>query len=153
MNFTSNKMGIKFLLFISIITGINSGCISNFRTHAIQCAMVGEQKICFVREVWGFNGDQITLTTNDNVCHQPSKKYDYISGSESGYTVNYAKIENGKIYIYAANLTSPENQFPVGVVFEEYNPMTYFDRDFIKDGYQKIDLSKDNMTWCFRDVF
>lgn len=67
--------------------------------------------------------------------------------------MNYAKIENGKIYIYAANLQPPQNQFPVEVVFEEYDPMTYFDKDFIKAGYQKIDLSKENMTWCLRDIF
>lgn len=111
------------------------------------------EKICFVREVWGLNGDQVSLTTSDNVCHQPSKKYDYISGPESGYNINYAKIENGKIYIYAAKLYPPENRFPVEFVFEKYNPMTYFDRDFIKDGYQKLDLSKKNMTWCINDFF
>ncbi len=136
-----------------MFAGINSGCLSDFGTHAIQCATVGEQKICFVREVWGLNGDQVTLTTSDNVCHQPSAKYDYISDAQSGYTVNYVKIEKGRIYIYAANLQPPQNQFPVEVVFEEYNPMTYFDRDFIKEGYQKFDLSKKNMTWCLSDIF
>ncbi len=143
----------SFLFLIVILASINCACSSNFRTHAIQCAMVGEQKICFVREVWGINGDQASLTTSDNVCHKPSEKYDYISDSESGYTIDYAKIENRKIYIYAANLQPPQNQFPVEVVFEEYNPSTYFGRDFIKDGYQKFDLGKENMTWCFNDIF
>lgn len=146
-------MRVWIFLSLIIFAGINSACLNNFRNHAIQCAMVGEQKICFVREVWGFNGDRVSLTTNDDVCHQPSKKYDYISEAESGFTVKYAKIENGKIYIHAANLFPPETRFPVEVVFEEYNPVTDLDRDFITEGYQEFDLSKEKMTWCLRDIF
>ncbi len=142
-----------FLFLLIILASINSGCLNNFRTHAIQCAMVGDQKVCFVRDFWGLNGEQVSLSTNDNVCHQPSKKYDYISGGSSGQDVIYAKIENGKIYIYAKYLYPPQNQFPVEVVFEKYDPITHFDRDFIKEGYQAFDLSKNNMTRCFNDIF
>jgi hypothetical protein len=67
--------------------------------------------------------------------------------------VIYAEIENGKIHIYSLILHPPQNKFPVEVDIEEYNPLTHFDRDFIKEGYQKFDLSKENMTWCFNDIF
>lgn len=146
-------MRIWIFLLLIIVAGINSGCSKNLGTHAIQCAMVGEQKICFVREVWGFNGDRVSLTTSDNVCHEPSKENDYVSNSLRSQSVIFAKIADGKFYIYAESMDAPQNPFPVEVILEKYNPATWFDRDFIKDGYQKFDLGKENMTWCFNDVF
>jgi hypothetical protein len=133
-----------------MLLGIISGCSGN---HAIQCAMIGEQKICFVREVWGFNGENLSLTTSDNVCHKPSNEDDYVSDRMRGDDVIFAKIVDGKFYVYAVPMKAPKNPFPVEVISEPYNPATYFGRDFIKDGYQRFDLSKENMTWCLNDIF
>lgn len=138
-----------FLLLI-FIAGISAGCSGS---HAIQCTSVNEQKICFIREVWGFNGESLSLTTNDNVCYKPTNKKDYISNRMRGGDVIYAKITNGKFYVHSVPLTAPENQFPIEVISESYNPMTDFDRDFVKDDYQKFDLGSKNMTWCFSDIF
>jgi hypothetical protein len=38
------------------------------------------EKVCFVREVWGINGDRVALTTSANVCHTHSSETDYVSG-------------------------------------------------------------------------
>lgn len=146
-------MRICIFLLLILFTGVNSGCLSNFRTHAIHCAMVGEQKICFVREVWGFNGDQVSLTTSDNVCHKPSEENDYVSKGLRSQQVIFAKIEAGKFYVYAERLYAPQNRFPVEVILESYDPARPVGEDLIKEGYQKFDLSKENMTWCFKDVF
>ncbi len=105
-----------------IFAGINDNCPGNLGTHAIQCAMVGEQKICFVREVWGFNGDQVSLTTSDNVCHKPSRENDYVSGTMRSQEVILAKTVDGKFYIYAEQMNEPEKPFPVEVVLEPYDP-------------------------------
>lgn len=78
-------------------------------THAIECFNVGERKVCFVREVWGFNGrevwgfngDEVSLTTGNNVCHKPSKENDYVSSSMRGQEKISYKIANGKLHIYA----------------------------------------------------
>jgi len=136
-----------------MFAGINSGCLRSLGTHAIQCAMVGEEKICFVREVWGFNGENLSLTTDDNVCHKPSSENDYVSDRMRGDSVIFAKVVDGKFYVYAVPMEAPKNPFPVEVILEPYNPATYFDRDFIKDGYQKFDLNEEKMTWCFNDIF
>ena len=144
------RMWIVILLIIVVV--ISGGCSNNFGSHAIQCTIVGEQKICFIREVWGFNGESLSLSTSDNVCHKASSEDDYIADRLRGDDVIRAKIADGKIYIYAVRMKAPKNPFPVEVVLEEYNPLTYFDRDFIKEGYQEFDLGKGNMTWCFKDV-
>lgn len=142
-------MRICLFLLAVVFLAINIGCRGS---HAIQCAMVGSQKICFVREVWGRDGEQVSLTISDNVCHQPSEKYDYVAKGV-GQDKIYAKNADGKFYIYSKYLYAPENRFPVEVVFEEYNPLTHFDRDFIKEGYQEFDLSQNKMMWCFDDIF
>ena len=143
---------MKSLIFpaLMMFLGVSAGCSGS---HAIQCTMIGDQKICFVREVWGFNGESLSLTTSDKVCHKPLSENDYISDRMRGDNLIYAKVAEGKFYVYAVPLTPPENQFPVEVVSEAYNPATYFGRDFIGDGYQEFDLGKQNMTWCFSDIF
>lgn len=136
-----------FLLIIPIL-GVNSGCSGS---HAIQCIDVNDQKICFVREVWGFNGDKVALTTTNNVCHKPSKENDYVSNSLRGQEVIFIKVADGKLYIYAESMVEPKNKFPVEVVLEPYEPIK--DRNLIEEGYQEIDLSSKMMTWCFSDIF
>jgi hypothetical protein len=114
--------------------------------------MVGEQKICFVREVWGLNGESLAVTTHDNVCREPSSEVDYISNRMRGDHKIRAKVVDGKMYVYSVPFTVPKKPFPVEVISEAYDPTTYFDKDFIKDGYQEFDLGQ-NMTWCLNDVF
>lgn len=142
-------MGKLKFFFLVIVLSLTAGCSGS---HAIQCINVDEQKICFVREVWGFNGDKASLTISDNVCHQPSKENDYVSNSLRSQEVIFYKVESGKLYVYAESMDKPKNKFPVEVVFEPYEP-TKPDGNLIEEGYQELDLSHKTMTWCFSDMF
>lgn len=137
-----------YSFLITVILGLRVSCSGS---HSMECTMIGEQKICLVREVWGFNGESLAVTTHDNVCHKPSSEEDYISGG-TGNSEVYAKIAEGKIYFYVMLLKAPKKPFPIEIIDKPFHPVTGFNKDIIKDGYQKFDLTK-NMSWCFKDIF
>ena len=142
-------MRTKSFLLLIVFSGIAAACSGS---HSIGCVEVGRQKVCFVREVWGLNGDEVALTTSKNVCHKLSKEYDYVSNVMRGQEVIFCKVIDGKLHVLGESMDEPENKFPVEIVFERYDP-TKPDRDLPSEGYQGIDLSSDKMTWCFSDAF
>lgn len=139
----------KNLLLLITLCAFFTGC---GQRHAINCITVDGQKVCFVREVWGLNGDRMVLTTTENVCHEPDKTKDYISNSLGTNPKLLYKIADGKLYIRAYQMIPPENPFPVKVIFERYDPLRR-DEKLIEEGYSTTDLTYNKMTWCYRDYF
>jgi hypothetical protein len=66
----------------------------------VECIEVNGQKVCFVRQLWGRNGDRVYLTTSGNVCHQPSSENDFVSDMEDAGAHVYYKMADGKLYVY-----------------------------------------------------
>lgn len=128
---------------------INTSC---FGTHAINCVDVRENRICFKREVWGRNGDKVWITTDNNVCRQPSKQTDYIAGGTINADGILYKVDGEKLHIYGAYFSLPENQFPVEILFEHYDPRNP-NRNRLNEGYQKMNLEHEKMTGCLSDLW
>lgn len=138
-----------FYIIVTLFVLINSSCSG---THAINCIFVGETRVCFKREVWGRNGDKVWITTDNNVCRQPSKQTDYIaSGTLDADGISY-KLDGEILHIYGAYFSLPEKQFPVEIRFEHYDP-TNANRDPLTEGYQKISLEHEKMTSCLSDLW
>lgn len=149
---------MKQLVILLFLVGFTTNC---HYTHSIECINVQGEKVCFVREVWGLNGDRVALTKSDNVCHEPSIENDYISTSLRSTEIIDYRIVDGKLYIYDEPMNTPKNPFPVEVIIERRNPLEFipeFRESLKKDGwiekeYQKADLGSNKMTWCFNDIF
>lgn len=106
-----------FKAFIVASALLAYGC--GHGSHSIKCVIVSGQSVCFIREVWGLNGDRVVLTTSTNVCHQPSAETDYVSDAlGAGHSVYY-KIEDGKLHVYGSigQMIKPRKVFPVEVEF------------------------------------
>lgn len=141
-------MRVFFIPIILASSFLSSGCVHG--SHAINCVLVNSQKVCFVREVWGHNGDRVALTTSENVCHQPQSETDFVSDAlGAGHSVYY-KIDGETLRIYGSvgRMKHPRKPFPVSVEFE--NLMNPEEDILFNNGYSRLPLEE--MTWCFSDL-
>jgi hypothetical protein len=141
------------IVFTLIAAGIllTSGCGRG--SHAVECIEVNGQKVCFVRQLWGRNGDRVYLTTSANVCHQPSAENDFVSDMEDAGAHVYYKIVDGKLFVYGVGeMIKPRNPFPVPVEFDwDIRRGSNPSEAVVKDaGYTRLPLA--DMTWCFSDL-
>lgn len=132
---------------ISLLFGVMllvNGC----NNRAIECVRVGEKSVCFLRKVQGLNGDDVYLTTVNDVCHRLSRDQDYVSDRIGAGEDVYFKVVENKLHIYGSTgeMIAPRSTFPVKVVFEPYTPT----RDVKLEGFIRLDLGPDKMTWCLR---
>lgn len=136
-------------LLTFLLVAAFTGCTGS---HVMSCVVVNGTKVCFIREVWGPNGDRVTLSTTENVCHKPVESEDYVSDSlRSSESVRY-KVEDGKLYLYAEPTTKPVKGFPVEIIEAPYDPMES-ETDFRRQGWLEAPLNTSKMTWCFSDLF
>src|SRR5215203_5845895 len=96
-----------------------SGCGNG--SHSIKCVEVDGQTVCFVREVWGINGDRVALTTSTNVCHKPTLETDFVSETLGAGGLNFYKVDGGRLRVYGSvgQMRRPRKPFPVEVEFED----------------------------------
>jgi hypothetical protein len=143
---------MRVLLFTLIVpvTLIGSGCMQ--RTHAMECVVVNGQKVCFVRQLWGRNGDRLYVSTSENVCLQPSSASDYVSDVEGAGAHVYYKIVDGKLFVYGVGvMKKPRNAFPVPVEIDrEIEGRNLGDAALNSLGYKRLPLG--DMTWCLADL-
>lgn len=141
------KSKITLILFLCLFI---VGCRGS---HAIFCVNVDQEEICFKREVWGFNGDKVWITKNKNVCRKPSEELDFISNKLIDGNSFLFKIEGKKLYVFDDAFLPPKEDFPVEVIRQRYDPLKVNSEILIKKGYQKVDLSTEQMTSCLSDLF
>jgi hypothetical protein len=143
----------SFITFIVVCTWLVSSCGKG--SHSMKCVVVNGQTVCFVREVWGMNGDRVVLTTSANVCHQPSAETDFVSDALGAGGLNYYKIDNGKLHVYGTvgRMIKPRKPFPVDVEFEfeRFGPFNPSEAELRSNGYSQLSLDED-MTWCLSDL-
>lgn len=128
---------------------ITVGC-----SRVIDCVSVGGTNVCFIRQVRGLNGDDVHVTTSDNVCHEPSPNDDYISDTMGAGEDIYYKVTGNELLVYgsAGVMIPPQKQFPGKIVFDDNDPVTP-GRDLKKEGFTPLQLDYEKMTWCPSDVF
>jgi|SRR5688572_6339981 len=143
---------MRFFLVAVIVGSTLVACIPGNGSHSIKCVVVNGQTVCFVREVWGSNGDRVALTTSTNVCHKPSAETDFVSDALGAGGVNYYKIDNGKLHVYGTvgRMKQPRRPFPVAVEFDIL--MNPSDAELRDNGYLPL-LLNEEMTSCWSDLF
>lgn len=144
------KIFVVSLLFI--VSASLAACDSS---HSMECVVVSGQKVCFVRHVWGLlgNSDRVTLTTNANVCHEPSNESDFVSKMMGAGERVYYKVNGDALYVFgvAQEWRKPETSFPVKVIFDDLGLSNPTDEVLSREGYKRLNLN--NLTWCFSDIF
>ena len=146
---------MRVVLTVAILACVWFATSCGRGSHSIKCVAVNGQTVCFVRQLWGLNGDRVALTTSENVCHQPSSETDFVSDTLGAGGLNHYKIHNGKLYVYGSvgRMIRPSNEFPVAVEFdfERFGGTNPSEAVLQSHGYTRLQL--EDWTWCFSDFY